>query len=216
MTIYTTWWDTPSGNGGLTPKQALEKLGRKVGLSQGDIFVVLSFASDARDQKLLAGWSGVDVAVVTAYKFLQADPRKKAPAPLQFSKECDAAGIWMGARQLKALGNRLNGLFGASTLTADSIIERVWPSLSGAFGLTEDVRRDSLSVLALAKAREITAGKSRFVIAASCIYRACQRLRSGPTQQEIADFIGVNPVSVRNFAKSIGDGTLALRGGPAQ
>jgi Transcription factor TFIIB repeat len=216
LTVYTTWWDTPSGDGGLTPKQALEKLGRKAGLSQGDIFVVLSYASDARDQKLLFGWSGVDLAGVTAYRFLQTDPRKRAPSPPQFSRDCDAVGIRMSSSQLITLGSRLNGLFGASTLTADSIIERVWPSLSRAYGLTEEIRRISLSVLADAKAREITAHKSRFVIAASCIYKACQQLRSAPTQKEIADFIGVSEVSVRNFARVIGEGGLSFGGGPAQ
>ena len=70
-------------------------------------------------------------------------------------------------------------------------------------GLSSEVERTCLDLLARAKARELTHGKTPTGIAASALYVSCRLCNQSRTQREIADISGVTEVTIRNRYKEL-------------
>jgi transcription initiation factor TFIIB len=70
--------------------------------------------------------------------------------------------------------------------------------VAGKANLTENTKRQALSIMNIVTKKEISAGKDPMGLAASVLYMSCLKTRERRTQMEIAHSAGVSEVTVRN------------------
>lgn len=75
--------------------------------------------------------------------------------------------------------------------------------IANQLGLSEKVKRDSLTILKDASDRRITAGKDPMGIAASALYISCMKYNVDTSQKDIAQAAGITEVTIRNRYKDL-------------
>jgi transcription initiation factor TFIIIB Brf1 subunit/transcription initiation factor TFIIB len=188
---------------GRSPRQILETVAKPLGLSARDIEFILIRFEKLRSKGLHRGKLQIHLILTAAYLYVRWEASHRQPiSPKNFLRICSDSKFRLNRRTL-LMHCRLfqeAGLYPATHLKPQELLERMWNSLKSEFHLSEQVKSDAMQFMSELK----FTGRSPEVVVAACLYAAALRCRIRDrtlgvvTQKQLADTLGITEVSVRN------------------
>ncbi len=189
--------------GGKSAREILERIAEAVGLSPRDIEFILMRFEKLKSQGSVRGRRQLQCILTAAYLYLRWEGSKKQPmSPKNFVTACEDNGYKIGRRML-LMESRLfttAGLYPATHLKPQELLERVWSSLKTKFVLSDEVKGAAIELMS----QHSLMGRTPEVVVAASLYVAAQKYGTKITQCALADKFGVTEVSIRNCIKLMG------------
>lgn len=201
MPIDTPWRYTKLFLG-KSPYDILKELQKSLKLSEGDIRLILTRTRNLKDKMSIRGRSNVRLILSCTYLFINWKGANKSPINIhKYTSICNDHGYKLSKDTL--INNvklfKAAKIFPIYTKITD-IFEGYWSTIKQYFELDEKLKNEIMKIIENSK---ITSGRSRNVILAGSIYYVTRKHSMNITQSQLAKFLGVSEVSIRNFNKII-------------
>lgn len=196
-----SWMDEKTIQG-RSPQEILKKIARPLGLSSGDIKLILVRFGKLRSRGKAQGRSQIELILTAAYLYVRWYPSGKQPvSPHDFLTICRRGGFQI-SRSALLMHCRLYhdaNLFPRDHLKPQQFLERRWNSIKAKRGLSEEVRARALEIMSRSK----WGGRTPEAASAGCLYVAARLVSQPITQDELAEEFGITEATLRNVVKSI-------------
>lgn len=189
-----SWMDVPTGTG-LSPRQILESIASKIGITKNDIGLILIRVDKLKSKGLVRGRSYEDVILAAAFLYLRWEGSGRRPLSAeQFASICSDFGLTKPALLMAIRPFMDAGLYPKKQLHPSALLDRLWKSFQDKYQLPDTVKTRISELIKEPKIKYRTPN----AILAGCAYVACFEARSGITQDELSRFFGITEVSIRN------------------
>jgi len=189
-----SWMDVPTGTG-LSPRQILESIATKIGITKNDIGLILVRVDKLKSKGLVRGRSYEHVILAAAFLYLRWEGSGRRPLSAeQFASICKEFGLTKAALLMTSRLFMDAGLYPKKSLPAVALLDRLWRSFQDKYSVPDTVKTRILELVKEPKIKYRTPN----AILAGCTYIACLEAGIGITQDELSQFFGVTEVSIRN------------------